>query len=528
MMANRIRIIVFLAALLIVSVLLSEAAPVSAALISPQDGFNHSSAQFPGSGTGELAPWGPLPNLGLNGRVHAMVAFGKDLYVGGSFTGTADGKVKDLNNIARLSRGKWLPLPHRGLSGGLVNALQVVGNGLYVGGAFTRTADGTITNLNRVARFEDGTWSAVANFGLNNTVETFANDGNDLYVGGNFTGTADGTVTNLQRIAKLSDNAWSALPNDGLDGQVSAIAIHKGKLYAGGKFAQTADGAVKKLNHLALVDNGAWAALPGDGLDGPVHTLLSRGKFLYVGGNFKQTADGTTATNLNNIVKLDGALLGVPNGGLDAPVYALAASSGVIWVGGLFNGTADGSIKNLNKVAVFDDRNWNSAPNNGFNRGVRAVAINGRNLYLGGDFDATSGGRSMQFSRVAQLPLGANLKFGQRVHTLPNSGEFEVMLTVKNRGPARARQVMVRSLIPSGYVVVSVSGDAGLDCSSSEQYVECESKVLLAGANARVRVRVKANSPSFAVVNSCAEIISKTVDPSPQGRVCKRIPPVVP
>jgi hypothetical protein len=73
------------------------------------------------------------------------------LYVGGALTQTFDGAVK-LNNIARFGGGVWSPLPNNGLNAS-VNALAVSGSGdLYAGGIFTATRDGTVTDLNRIAK----------------------------------------------------------------------------------------------------------------------------------------------------------------------------------------------------------------------------------------------------------------------------------------------------------------------------------------------------------------------------------------
>ena len=49
----------------------------------------------------------------------------------------------------------WNALPNQGL-GGYVSALAVVGSDLYVGGDFTQTGDGTLTNLGRIVRYDLG------------------------------------------------------------------------------------------------------------------------------------------------------------------------------------------------------------------------------------------------------------------------------------------------------------------------------------------------------------------------------------
>jgi hypothetical protein len=80
----------------------------------------------------------------------------------------------------------------------------VSGSDLYVGGDFTQTGDGALTNLGRIARYDTtaGTWNALPNQGLNDRVHALAVSGSDLYVGGDFTQTGDGALTNLGYIVR--------------------------------------------------------------------------------------------------------------------------------------------------------------------------------------------------------------------------------------------------------------------------------------------------------------------------------------
>jgi len=139
--------------------------------------------------------WTPFAKRGLNGVVYALAVSGGDVYVGGAFTQTADGNVTNLNNIAKYSGGAWSPLSNDGLNNE-VYALAVSGSDLYVGGAFTETADGVVKDLNSIAKYSDGAWTPFAHKGLNDGVLAIAVSGSDLYVGGGFTMTADGGISN--------------------------------------------------------------------------------------------------------------------------------------------------------------------------------------------------------------------------------------------------------------------------------------------------------------------------------------------
>ena len=249
-------------------------------------------------------PWSALDHHGLKGEVYALAMMGSDLYVGGDFNSTADGTVTNLNAIAKYSGGTWFPLAHNGLIG-TVRALAVSGSDLYVGGGFFQTADRAVTNLWNIARYTGGTWYALDHNGLNYImygVCALAVSGSDLYVGGEFTQTKDSAVTNLNHIAWYSGGAWLPLAHDGLNYIVYALVVMGSDLYVGGYFDQPKDGTVTGLNNIARYSGSTWSALAHNGLNGPVHALAVSGSDLYVGGYFTQTADGTV-TNLNQIAK---------------------------------------------------------------------------------------------------------------------------------------------------------------------------------------------------------------------------------
>ncbi len=294
-----------------------------------------------------------------------------------------------------------------------VNALAVDPNGfIYAAGYFTKTANG-LTHLNGIARYypTTDTWSPLANNGLNNFVNALAIHGDDLYVAGAFTRTDDGAVTDLNYVARynLTAHTWSALPNNGLDFFVTSMAISGNGLYVGGAFSRTADGNVTGLNRIARYDltGQKWSPVSGKGLDASVMSLTSSGSELYAGGFFTKTFDGTT-TDLNNIARFDTASdtwTALAGKGLDGVVRGLTVSDTDILVNGEFNGTFDDAAF-LDRLGRYDSVNntWKPVTVDAATRQA-AIATSaalrvGNDIYVGGGFTGTDNGVARYFTRI--------------------------------------------------------------------------------------------------------------------------------
>ena len=130
----------------------------------------------------------------------------------------------------------------------------MVGNNLYVGGNFDQTADGSILNLNNIARYSlalPHTWSSLPNTGTAGPVYTIDSIGDMLYLGGIFYSTHDLAVTGFGHIVgfDLSGNTWHPLSHGGFNngGNVYEILVYGTDLYiAGDNIVGTNDGAVNK------------------------------------------------------------------------------------------------------------------------------------------------------------------------------------------------------------------------------------------------------------------------------------------
>ncbi len=334
--------------------------------------------------------------------------------MGGRFTQTGDGSVTNLGRVTRydIAGGTWNALPNQGLNEE-VTALAVVDGDLYAGGGFTQTVDTVVPDLGYVAHYNPGagTWNALSNQGLDGFVFALAVAGEDLYTGGVFTQTGDGTVTNLGRIARYDTTAgiWHTLPNQGLNGNVYVLLTAGSDVYVGGGFSQTGDGAETNLGNIARYHavSGTWNALNHQGLNDAVLALAVAGNDLYVGGAFDQTGDGSV-TNLGHIARyntVSDTWHALPNQGLNDSVHAIAVVGNDLYVAGAFDQTADGSVTNLGYIARYDTvaDTWHALPNQGLNGWVYVLKPVINDLYLGGEFSQVGNGMVPGLSHIARF-----------------------------------------------------------------------------------------------------------------------------
>src|SRR6056297_1570258 len=357
-------------------------------------------------GTGEFSSLGD----GVNGAVFALAASGDDLYVGGLFA-QAGGNPANLIAVfdtSQTGNAGWSPLGD-GVNN-TVSALALIGDDLYVGGAFTQAGGAP---MNRIAVFDtsltgNAGWSALGD-GVNIPVSALAAIGDDLYVGGAFT-EAGGTAAN--RIAvfdttQTGNSGWSTL-GDGANSNVNTLVTIGDKLFVGGQFTQAGSVAA---NRIAVFDttqtgNAGWSAL-GDGVNNRVRALTAIGDELYVGGYFTQ-AGGTAA---NRIAVFDTTQTGNVGwsslgDGVNSFVFALAPIDDDLYVGGGFTEAGGAGAA---RIAVFDTKKtgnvgW-STLGDGVNSSVFALAEASQALYIGGSFVIAGGNVNGYLARYsANLP----------------------------------------------------------------------------------------------------------------------------
>lgn len=325
-----------------------------------------------------VSSWRDAFGEGIDGLVQAIAVDGENVYVGGSFS-SADGLPA--SNIAVWNGSHWSALG-AGVNGP-VHSIAVFQGQVYAGGRFTQAGGGSATNI---ARWNGASWSEPGG-GVDGPVYAIATFGGALVVGGDF-GSAG--LVSAANIARWNGSAWLPL-GDGMDCAVYALAGDEQFLYAGGAFTRT---GVTPARYAARWNGYSWSGL-GDGMDGPVTSLAVRGSvatggYLFAGGYFTE-AGGVPAGHL---ARWNGSYWWGVGGGVDRIVRALATTDSVLYVGGWFRDAGGAPVS-------FVARNQGSAwidLEGGLDAPVAALAAAGGRLFAGGEFDSAGAVRSARIA----------------------------------------------------------------------------------------------------------------------------------
>jgi trimeric autotransporter adhesin len=299
-------------------------------------------------------------------------------------------------------------------SGEIVTALQVVDNGIYIGGIFTYpgsvesrglvymtsgrnlspvsqpTVQRMVVDLdvwhdvlvvgqtNVVIPYNGLAWLDTLGGVLDGSLTSLCTIGIDLYAAGSFPGS-------VARWDPFHDE-WVQL--GGSPGTTNheasymrALCRHDGRLIAAGEFfVPSVLAGESHSNNIGWWDGEAWHRL-GGGLNATVYDVVSYDGDLIAAGHF-DFADGAPAAHL---ARWDGTTW-LPLGDPDADVNTLAVWDGDLIIGGFFHNVGGEAAE---RIAAWDGENWR-ALGNGFNSGVNDLHVHEGALYAGGVF-TTSG-----------------------------------------------------------------------------------------------------------------------------------------
>ncbi|MCB0878884.1 MAG: hypothetical protein KDC46_07885 [Thermoleophilia bacterium] len=339
------------------------------------------------------------PGTGPGNTVQALQLSGSRLYIGGGFTTVQGASRRRVAALDATTGDLDTSFDPGTAANNWVAALAIDGGRLYIGGSFT-TFNGSARV--RVAAVDASTGALDASFnpgaGANGSVDAIAVGAGRLYLGGSFTtygGAAHGGIVAVDSATAAVDVGFNA--GVGVDCCVTALAIGGGKLYLAGGFSTYAGTA---RNRLAAVDATTGALdgtfLPGAGTNSAPYALSLSGTRLYLAGGF-DTYAGTARSALAAVDATTAALdmgfsSGAGIGGFYDTAYSIAATTNGVFVGGTFDmydATPVGYLAALDASTGHLDATFNTGT--GLNASVSSFALTGTRLYIAGGFTTYDG-----------------------------------------------------------------------------------------------------------------------------------------
>jgi len=378
------------------------------------------SATGPG-GWDHLGTGATSSSAALNGRVDALIsvphrgAIPDSVYAGGVFT-SAGGDTSAVS-IARWDGSAWHSIgapPISTATGARVDAIaydSVTGK-VYVGGNFTNA--GGNPNADFIAAWDGVAWRSFCN-PITANVNALQIIGRTLYIGGDF---ADGAgLASADKLVRCNLDTGTAsstiAAGPEINGAVYALTANSaGRLYAAGTFINV--NGIADADHVAMYD-GTWHAMGSAAVTGTTRSIASDGTNVYIGSDAVdidgiQEADHVAKWNGTTWSAL-GANTGNTDGWFPASTFinAIATSGSSVYVAGSFQ-NADGR-PTADMVAGFNGFSWAPMGSNGAGNGplgaqANAVTVFGGQIVVGGNF-TTAGGDS-RASYVARYPGAAH------------------------------------------------------------------------------------------------------------------------
>jgi hypothetical protein len=345
----------------------------------------------------------------LNGAVYALNADDPGvLLVGGNFTSA--GGVANASRIAAWNGTAWGALNGTPISNGAVNAIAYHAGKVYAGGTFINA--GGNADADFLAVWDGSGWAPFCTStkpgpAFGGSVLALQVIGNTLFVGGAFQNGAGINAADYLLACDLTTGASSStVPNDGdMSGAVYALtADSNGTLYAGGQFINVA--TIPAADHVAAYD-GSWHAM-GTGPGGPdtaavdsfVRGITAHGTDVYIGTD---SVDVAGIANADHVARWNGSAwsaVGSNTAGTNGWFTTTTFINALTMVGSMV--VAAGSFQNANgvatadNVAYFDGSTWRPIGSNGAGNGpyignTTALAIFRSKVYASGNFTSAGG-----------------------------------------------------------------------------------------------------------------------------------------
>ncbi|MDP2775774.1 MAG: hypothetical protein Q8O61_19625 [Nocardioides sp.] len=308
----------------------------------------------------------------IDGQISVSVADGSGgWYVAGDFESIAGHRYRGLAHLGAdgIADPAFAPKV-----GGLVSALAIDGDTLYVGGLFDEVNGASRTNLAAVST-ETGALTPFLSSRPARVTELLHADSR-LYVGD------ESGLVAVDPTTGAPDAGFTAP----VSGPVRALAAAGSHLYVGGRGLVDLDTDTGELQPSFRPTTTQFGKL-----DGRVHALLVVGEQLYAGGDFRRL--GGLPGPLVALSPQDGtadpaftpAIGGVGHGASDRGVFDLATLGDDLWVGGLFTSAGGSPAQNLAAVdPLTGARHTKSLAS--LDGQVNTVEASAGGLYVGGQF----------------------------------------------------------------------------------------------------------------------------------------------
>ena len=203
------------------------------------------------------------PTWQTNGRVEAIQVVGSTVYIGGQFTSVrpkgdplGTGEVAR-NRVAAFNLSTGALLPWNPNASGTVQAIAVSGSTVFLGGSFTKVGG---KGHQRLAAVDATTGAPITTFKptIDAEVMTLSLAGSDVYAGGMFT-TINGATHDYIAALNTASGAIDPAFTGSADAGVLASTMQAGKLVIGGDFTHVDGGSQ---SHIAALNPATGATLP--------------------------------------------------------------------------------------------------------------------------------------------------------------------------------------------------------------------------------------------------------------------------
>ncbi len=362
---------------------------------------------------GSVDSWNPsvVGQLSLSGPleaawVYSIVLVDSTLYIGGIFDHVGDtirNMAAAVNTVTGLPTA-WNPDPDNS-----VKAIIVTPSTIYLGGAFHYLQNNMPTKIYRsgLASVDPLTgvpsdWNPGAGISTGWSVNALQLAGSTLYVGGRFTTLGTTNRNGIGAVDAVTGLVTPWNPNAGgsfiQQIVVSALEISGNIIYIGGKFAKMGSQARGNLAAANLSGNGTvlpWnpniffvtkgtSSFPSGTASPGVYSLAASGANVYVGGFFNH-AGSEVRRNLAAFDTSTGRVTAWdPKTSL--AVFALKKSGANLYAGGEF--TSVNGFTRYNLAAIDLETKTVNAWNPSVNEPVEALALYGSTIFVGGYFDS--------------------------------------------------------------------------------------------------------------------------------------------